>query len=838
MKRMLINATQPDELRVAITDNSQLIDLDVEFPGKEQKKANIYKAVISSIEPSLGAVFVNYGAERHGFLPLKEVSREYFLSQQNAQLEDVDINKVLKLGQELVVQIEKEERGTKGAALTTFISLAGSYLVLMPNNPRAGGISRRIEGDERDELRNALSGLETPEGMGVIVRTAGVGKSAEELQWDLKVLMHYWEAIKQAAIVKAGPYLIHQESDVIIRTIRDYLRPDIKEIIVDDPKAYERAKNYLQQVRPDAVELLKLYSDHLPMFSRFQVERQIEDAYKRELRLPSGGSLVIDHTEALISIDINSARATKGGNIEETAFNTNLEAADEIARQLRIRDIGGLIVIDFIDMTPTRNQREVENRLRYALRLDRARIQMGRISRFGLLEMSRQRLRASLSKSIQVNCPRCEGRGMVRGVESMALSIIHLIQEQASKSKNSTLHVQLPVDVATYMLNEKRETINDIETHSSIKIVLIPNKHFLSPQFSIKEVRDEHSRTAPSYKLARMPKADTQPIKKSAVQKKFDEPIINQFLSTPDAPAPSSKKAGAQNGGIIKKVWDIMFGSDESQAAAPAKKEHKKPRQQSKQSGRRSPSQGQRSQGQQHSQGQQRRPQGDRPNRQRRPRQQQRSDHRQDQRQQRQDRQSHNKQPQNVSDDVKALMEEDIPVAAFNKAPEKKTQPQRQQKEPAKNTNTPRTQPQKQAAKKQPQQQDNTRKNTAKTKADTESKPAPAAKKVTEPSEAKTPVKQAQAPAPVTNKTEVATATPSKPKPKQVVTGNTLKGPKLTQVKTGADKAVKKAQQELIKPAIAEVNKPTVQKPAYKGLGSDQPLKQVKTHKAKETEKE
>lgn len=370
MKRMLINATQPDEVRVAITDDSKLIDLDIEIPGQEQKKSNIYKGIITSIEPSLGAVFVNYGSERHGFLPLKEISREYFLQDIEGDFDSIDINRVLKLGQELVVQVDKEERGTKGAALTTFISLAGSFLVLMPNNPRAGGISRRIEGDERDQLRETINQLSLPEGMGLIVRTAGLGRPKEELEWDLKILLRYWEAVKQAAVAKPGPYLIHQESDVIIRAIRDYLRQDVEEILIDDEVAFENARHYINQVRPQFVERLKLYREHLPLFSRFQIEQQIENAHQREIRLPSGGSLIIDHSEALIAIDINSARATRGASIEETALSTNLEAAEEIARQLRIRDIGGLIVIDFIDMTPLRNQREVENCLRNALSQD------------------------------------------------------------------------------------------------------------------------------------------------------------------------------------------------------------------------------------------------------------------------------------------------------------------------------------------------------------------------------------------------------------------------------------------------------------------------------------
>ncbi|MCH9770012.1 MAG: Rne/Rng family ribonuclease [Gammaproteobacteria bacterium] len=573
MKRMLINATLSDQLRVALTDNALLINLDIDHFGHEQKKANIYKGKISSIEPSLGAVFVDYGAERHGFLPLKEISHEYFLSQSPEDFQNPDIRKVLKLGQELVIQVEKEERGSKGAALTTFISLAGSYLVLMPNNPRAGGISRRIEGDERDQLRDAINQLEIPDGMGIIIRTAGVGRSSEELKWDLEVLLRYWEAIKQAAVVKAGPYLIHQESDAIIRAIRDYLRQDIEEIIIDEPQAFERAKNYLSQVRPDFAERIKLYDDNLPLFSRFQIEQQIENAYQRELRLPSGGSVVIDVTEALVSIDINSARATKGSNIEETALNTNLEAAEEIARQLRIRDIGGLVVIDFIDMTPSANQRKVENCLRSAFKFDRARIQMGRISRFGLLEMSRQRLRASLSRAIQTTCPRCEGTGNIRAIESIATSIIHLIQEHAAHTNNAAvqLQIQVPVDVATYLLNEKRDMITDIHANSSLDIMIIPNPHLQSPHYQLNQVRldPNNHRNLPSYKLIRIPKADSSTSKKSTPKAKIEVPAINDFLSN-QTPTRSSG-ARSSNNGLIKRLWSIMFGSDNA-PSKPAKK--------------------------------------------------------------------------------------------------------------------------------------------------------------------------------------------------------------------------------------------------------------------------
>ena len=568
IKRMLINATHADELRVAITADSVLIDLDIEHPGLEQKKSNIYKGRITSIEPSLGAVFVDYGSERHGFLPLKEISPEYFLtSVEDQSFENIYIKKVLKEGQEIVVQVDKEERGTKGAALTSFITLAGCYLVLMPNNPDSGGISRRIEGDDRDQLREIIEQLSIPEGMGIIIRTAGVSRSKEELEWDLKVLLRYWEAIKQAAVARPGPYLIHQESDVIIRAVRDHLRQDISEVIIDDTSAYHRAKDYIRQVRPDFIEHMKLYTDTMPLFSRFQIERQIEAAYQREVRLPSGGSIVIDHSEALVAIDINSARATRGASIEETALQTNLEAADEIAKQLRIRDIGGLVVIDFIDMTPVRNQRDVENRLRNALRLYRARIQIGRISRFGLLEMSRQRLRASLSVSTEITCPRCDGRGSIRSVESVAISIIHLIQENASRSNGTQIQVQLPVDVATLITNEKRDVLKEIETQSSVQIIIIPNQHLNSPHYYIKTTRDEHSKLTPSYKLMKVPKADVIP-QKPITPAHVAEPAIQQYL-TDEGQIPAPKKP--HNNGLIKRLWDVMFGSEET-TKKPAKK--------------------------------------------------------------------------------------------------------------------------------------------------------------------------------------------------------------------------------------------------------------------------
>lgn len=581
MQRMLINATQLDELRVAITKDAKLIDLDIESPGQEQKKSNIYKGIITSIEPSLGAVFVNYGSERHGFLPLKEISREYFLTDSPDDYESIDINHVLKMGQELVVQVDKEERGTKGAALTTFISLAGSFLVLMPNNPCAGGISRRIEGDERDQLREFINQLGLPEGMGLIVRTAGLGRGKDDLQWDLNVLLRYWEAIKQAAVAKPGPYLIHQESDVIIRAIRDYLRQDIEEVIIDNEQAYEAARHYLSQVRPDFVDRLKLYRDQLPLFSRFQIEQQIESAYQREVRLPSGGALVIDHSEALVAIDINSARATRGASIEETALQTNLEAAEEIARQLRIRDIGGLVVIDFIDMTPIRNQREVENCLRNALHHDRARIQIGRISRFGLLEMSRQRLRTSLSNTTQVSCPRCSGQGTIRSIESLSLSIIHLIQEQAAKTKYLHFQIQLPVDVATFLMNEKRDLLREIEQSAQVKITIIANQYLESPQYQLKQIKVDpasldHGKGTPSYKFNKMVKPE---ITQTTETKTVVEPIIQQFLTTTTLPSPAMRKTAST--GLFKRLMSKMFGGEEektsSSAASPAPAQSAKP---------------------------------------------------------------------------------------------------------------------------------------------------------------------------------------------------------------------------------------------------------------------
>ena len=503
MKRMLINATQKEELRVALVDGQRLFDLDIESPGHEQKKANIYKGKITRVEPSLEAAFVDYGAERHGFLPLKEIAREYFPADYVYQGRP-NIRDIISEGQEVIVQVNKEERGNKGAALTTFVSLAGSYLVIMPNNPRAGGISRRIEGDERLELKDALSSLDVPEGVGLIVRTAGVGKSPEELQWDLKVLLHHWEAIKQASQSRPAPFLIHQESDVIVRAIRDYLRRDIGEILIDSPKVYEKAKAHIKLVRPDFINRVKLYQGEVPLFSHYQIESQIESAFQREVRLPSGGSIVIDATEALTAIDINSARSTRGGDIEETALNTNLEAADEIARQLRLRDLGGLIVIDFIDMTPVRHQREVENRIRDAVRQDRARIQISRISRFGLLEMSRQRLSPSLGESSHHVCPRCQGTGKIRDNESLSLSILRLLEEEALKENTKQVHTIVPVQIASYLLNEKRKAIHSIEKRHDVDIIVVPNEAMETPNFSVFRVRDGEEVNELSYNLAKL----------------------------------------------------------------------------------------------------------------------------------------------------------------------------------------------------------------------------------------------------------------------------------------------------------------------------------------------
>ncbi|MCF2950403.1 ribonuclease E [Paraglaciecola aquimarina] len=557
---MLINATQQEELRVALVDGQKLYDLDIESPGHEQKKANIYKGTITRVEPSLEAAFVDYGAERHGFLPLKEIARTYFPKGYKFEGRP-NIKEVIKEGQEIILQIDKEERGQKGAALTTFISLAGSYLVLMPNNPRAGGISRRIEGDERTELKAALSGLDLPNGMGLIVRTAGVGKSAEELAYDLDYLVSGWTRITEMAESRPAPFLIHQESDVVVRAIRDYLRRDIGEILVDKTSVHERALKHVEQMRPDYANRVKLYRGDVPLFSHYQIESQIESAFQREVRLPSGGSIVIDPTEALISIDINSARATKGSDIEETAFNTNLEAADEIARQLRLRDAGGLVVIDFIDMTPVRHQREVENRMKDAVRGDRARVQLGRISRFGLLEMSRQRLRPSLGDSAHNVCPRCSGHGTVRGTESLALSVLRIMEEESIKDNTGQIEAQLPVNVATYLLNEKRKTVGIIEKRHSVQLIIIPNPNMETPHYSINRRRPDDAVQEMSYNQPLIEVEETITDKTVAPAAPKEQPALQSLISGDNKNAPIAKAQNAvKSAGLLEKVSKWLSG--------------------------------------------------------------------------------------------------------------------------------------------------------------------------------------------------------------------------------------------------------------------------------------
>ncbi|MEQ1589357.1 MAG: Rne/Rng family ribonuclease [Gallionella sp.] len=537
MKRMLFNATQPEELRVAIVDGQKLIDLDIETAGKEQQKSNIYKAVITRLEPSLEACFVEYGGNRHGFLPFKEIAPEYY---QPGCPSRPSIKEAMREGQELLVQVEKDERGNKGAALTTFISLAGRYIVLMPNNPSGGGVSRRIEGEERNELREVLSHVEVPQGMSIIARTAGIGRNEEELQWDLDYLKQLWDAIEGAAASEKAPSLIYLESSLVVRAIRDYFNPEIGEILIDTEDVYQQALAFMSTVMPNNVDRIKRYVDDVPLFSRFQIEHQIESAHAREVRLPSGGAIVIDHTEALTAIDINSARATKGSDIEATAFNTNLEAAEEIARQLRLRDLGGLVVIDFIDMANTRNQREVENRLRDSLHYDRARVQTAKISRFGLLELSRQRLQPSLSESNHIACPRCSGIGHIRGTESSALHILRIIQEEAMKGSSAAIHVQVPVDVATFLLNEKRSDIHLVESRLKVAITLIPNPHLETPNYSINRLRldDMNSDTLQaSYKLVEKP-AEEKPASSAQEQQKAVRAKAVVQGVTPAQPAP------------------------------------------------------------------------------------------------------------------------------------------------------------------------------------------------------------------------------------------------------------------------------------------------------------
>ncbi|MBE9561045.1 MAG: Rne/Rng family ribonuclease [Proteobacteria bacterium] len=571
---MLINAVQKEEVRVAMVDGQQLYDLDVEVPSREQKKSNVYKGKITRVEPSLEACFVDYGAERHGFLPFKEVSRMYFTEEAQKSSGRPDIRTAIKEGQEVVIQVEKEERGNKGAALTTFISLAGRYLVLMPNNPRAGGVSRRIEGDDRNLIREALSQLEVPNGMGLIVRTAGVGRNSEELQWDLDYLLQLWTAFEKAAAARPSPFLIYQESDVTTRALRDYFRSDISEVLIDSKVVYDQAMDFVEQVMPNSVNKIKFYEDTVPLFNRFQVENQIESAYRREVTLPSGGAIVIDHTEALISIDINSARATKGSDIEETATNTNLEAADEIARQLRLRDLGGLVVIDFIDMMNNRNQRAVENRLNNAVQVDRARVQIGRISRFGLLEMSRQRLKPSLGESTQIVCPRCTGQGTIRTVESLSLSLVRIIEEEALKSGTARVDIQVPVDVATYILNEKRQAIADTEKLTGVHVLIVANPTLETPQYKVERVRksehDENDETASYERADKDERHNVELTQEKPIQ--LEKAAVSSISPgrRPAAKAPVEAEK-TSSPGLLGKIVSIFTGDKEEE------KEEKKP---------------------------------------------------------------------------------------------------------------------------------------------------------------------------------------------------------------------------------------------------------------------
>jgi len=587
MKRMLFNATQAEELRVAIVDGQKLIDLDIESAAKEQRKSNIYKGVITRVEPSLEAAFVNYGEERHGFLPFKEISRAYF--QPGVEPSKARIQDAIKEGQELIVQVEKDERGNKGAALTTFVSLAGRYLVLMPNNPRGGGVSRRVEGEERNELREIMDQLEVPQGMSLIARTAAIGRNSEELQWDLNYLLQLWSAIEGAAGTQSGPFLIYLEGSLVIRAIRDYFQPDIGEILIDTDDVFEQARAFMGTVMPANINRVKRYRDDVPLFSRFQIEHQIESAYSRQVNLPSGGAVVIDHTEALVACDVNSGRATRGADIEETAFKTNCEAADEIARQLRLRDLGGLIVIDFIDMESSKNQREVENRLRDALRHDRARVQMGKISRFGLMELSRQRLRPALAETSYITCPRCTGTGHIRSTESAALHILRILEEEAMKDNTAAVHTQVPVDVATFLLNEKRPDIAAIELRHKVTILLIPNVHLETPAHTIVRLRhddlNQEDLTQPSYKMVDAPVEEArqngnqpesrQPRQQAAVQHVTPEqpaPVVEEKPAA--APQPAAAAPAAEGGGIIGKIFSWFRGNRAAEttvaAAAPA----------------------------------------------------------------------------------------------------------------------------------------------------------------------------------------------------------------------------------------------------------------------------
>ncbi|MBX3612085.1 MAG: Rne/Rng family ribonuclease, partial [Burkholderiaceae bacterium] len=538
MKRMLFNATHAEELRVAIVDGQKLIDIDIESAGRESRKSNIYKGVITRVEPSLEACFVNYGEERHGFLPFKEISKAFF--KPGVEASKARIQDAVAEGMEVIVQVDKEERGNKGAALTTFISLAGRYLVLMPNNPRGGGVSRRVEGEDRQELRETMDKLDYPSGMSLIARTAGIGRAAEELQWDLNYLLQLWKAIESAAGSAPGPFLIYQESSLVIRAIRDYFTQDVGEILIDTDDIYEQARQFMAHVMPDTVNRVKRYRDDTPLFSRFQIEHQIETAYSRIVPLPSGGAVVIDHTEALVAIDVNSARATKGSDIEETALRTNLEAADEAARQMRLRDLGGLIVIDFIDMENPKNQREVEQRLKDALHYDRARVQTGKISRFGLMELSRQRLRPALAEGSHITCPRCNGTGVIRDIESSALHILRVIQEEAMKESTAAVYAQVPVDVATYLLNEKRSELNKLEARLKVEIVLIPNKHLETPHYKAERLRHDDERLSSyraSHTLADTPAEDNSYLESKLEPAKPRQEAVVKGI-TPEQPPP------------------------------------------------------------------------------------------------------------------------------------------------------------------------------------------------------------------------------------------------------------------------------------------------------------
>lgn len=605
MRRMLINATQPEEIRVALVDGQKLYDLDIENRGREQKLANIYKGKITRVEPSLEACFVNYGSDRHGFLPMKEIAPQYFLKDRGEGKRR--IQDLVKEGQEIIVQVEKEERGNKGAALTSFISLAGRCLVLMPNNPNAGGISRRIEGDERADLKDALAQVNIPQGMGIIVRTAGVGRTGEELQWDVDYLKGVWDSITEEADKCPAPHFLFQESNVIIRAIRDYLRPNIGEVLVDNWEAFQLASAFIHQVMPDYQNRITHYEDDLPLFNRYQIEGQIESAFEREVKLPSGGSIVIDVTEALVSIDINSSRATKGGDIEETALQTNLEAADEIARQLRIRDIGGLVVVDFIDMTPAQNRAAVEERVRKALTLDRARIQTGRISKFGLLEMSRQRLRPSLEETTFETCPRCHGQGTIRGIRSLALSILRLLEEEAQKDFTSEVQAFVPVDVASFLLNEKRRAVTDIERrHTSVRVLIIGRPEMETPHYSIRRLRVQDSETSVNSYEAALPVDEDAPVKLDPYERVGDLPVAPkpavQAVPPPNRPMPEraavkTPAAPAEaKPGLLKRLFGGLFGAPE--AAKPAEKPAEKKPEPSNRNGNRGERDGQRRDGQ------------------------------------------------------------------------------------------------------------------------------------------------------------------------------------------------------------------------------------------------